>query len=356
MRPCAAQSVAQNARPLIRARLAKSSRPAILHQSVALASTSLTPCPSYHFGGAASAIGSIRHRHSHASVSTQVHHGAPVDLAFDVVQPATPRTDGQSLVICHGLLGSKQNWRSLAKMFASKLGMPVYTLDLRNHGQSPHAEPHTYSAMAQDIAHFLSQQGLSSGVNLLGHSMGGKAVMALALNAEINKPLRSLISVDMTPAIGKMSPEFLAYTEAMIEIEKAKVKTKHEADKILEKTEPILATRQFLLTNIRTTHGSDQHLVFRNPLQLLSEAIPHIGDFPYKPPPPVSPSSPEWTGPTLFLKGEHSRYINKHNIPTAKAFFPNMSLQVLDAGHWVHAERPKETVDLVKEFVESVGE
>jgi pimeloyl-ACP methyl ester carboxylesterase len=108
----------------------------------------------------------------------------------------------------------------------------------------------------------------------------------------------------------------------------------------------MLPTRQFLLTNTRTTPSG--HLTFRIPLQVLHTAIPHIGDFPY------APSSVSWDGPTMFMKGEHSRYLNKHNIPVAKAFFPNMRLEVLDTGHWVHAEKPAQTVDLIDDFVKSV--
>ncbi|OCF58129.1 mitochondrial protein [Kwoniella mangroviensis CBS 10435] len=293
----------------------------------------------------------VKQKHT---TSSPPKHVIPIDMAFDVVQPNEVTAKGQSLVICHGLFGSKQNWRSLAKTFASKLGMPVYTLDLRNHGASPHAEPHTYSAMSEDISHFLQKHGLNEGVNLMGHSMGGKAVMAFALNEKLNKPLRSLISVDMSPAVGKISTEFAAYTESMMEIERAQVKTKHDADKILAKIEPSLPTRQFLLTNTRQTHGHDPHLVFRIPLQLLSKAITDIGQFPYTPPPPVSEHSPIWEGPTLFLKGSHSKYINIKNIPVAQAFFPKMKLKELETGHWVHAEKPHETVQLVKDFVESV--
>jgi pimeloyl-ACP methyl ester carboxylesterase len=100
---------------------------------------------------------------------------------------------------------------------------------------------------------------------------------------------------------------------------------------------------------------------------LLHKAIPHIGDFPYRSQPesdstPASTPSPTpadsgytvWEGPTLFLKGEHSRYLNKYNIPVAKRFFPNMRLETLDTGHWVHAERPAETVGLIDEFVKGV--
>ncbi|CAD6564921.1 MAG: hypothetical protein TREMPRED_000399 [Tremellales sp. Tagirdzhanova-0007] len=188
--------------------------------------------------------------------------------------------------------------------------MPVYTLDLRNHGSSPHAEPHTYEAMAGDLACFFRSQKLSSGINLLGHSMGGKVVMAFALDEDMRSPLRSLISVDMSPAVGKISREFLEYTQAMLKIEQARVKTKAEADKILQEVEPNLSTRQFLLTNTKTSLGTDSHLTFRIPLSLLSASIPSIGNFPYTAPPPITPKSPQWCGPTLFIKGERSRYLN----------------------------------------------
>lgn len=174
--------------------------------------------------------------------------------------------------------------------------------------------------------------------------------MAYALNKDLNAPLRSLISVDMTPAIGKVSPEFQAYIDCMREVETAKCKTRAEADQILSKVEPELSIRQFLLTNTKTADDGG-HLVFRLPLTLLSEEIPSIGTFPYTPPPPVSETSPIWDGPVMFLKGGQSKYINRRNIPVCEAFFPNMRLETLDAGHWVHAAQPAETVRLIKEFV-----
>lgn len=122
----------------------------------------------------------------------------------------------------------------------------------------------------------------------------------------------------------------------------------------------VLATRQFLLTNT-LNDPSTSTLRFRIPIDLLSNAIQHIGDFPHPLPsasPSASPSEeggPAWAGPTLFLKGEHSKYLNKYNIPTAKEYFPEMRLEVLDAGHWVHAEQPAETVRLVSEFIENKG-
>jgi pimeloyl-ACP methyl ester carboxylesterase len=79
--------------------------------------------------------------------------------------------------------------------------------------------------------------------------------------------------------------------------------------------------------------------------------IPEIGGFPYTPPPPVSETSPQWEGPTLFLKGKKSPYINRKNIPICEAYFPNMQLVTLDAGHWVHADQPGETTDAVAKFI-----
>lgn len=161
----------------------------------------------------------------------------------------------------------------------------------------------------------------------------------------------------------------------MRKVDQARVKSKAEADKILQEVEPVchpfsstqiptacyqfevfadsqvLSTRQFLLTNTRTLPSGD--LSFRIPLDLLDRSIPHIGDFPY--PQPDQPGSPSWPGPTLFLKGEHSKYLNRRNIPIAEAYFPAMRLEVLPTGHWVHAEEPGQTLKLVKKFVEGVG-
>lgn len=114
-----------------------------------------------------------------------------------------------ALVVCHGLFGSKQNWRSLAKSMAKGFGVPIYTLDMRNHGSSPHSDSMTYLDMATDVKSFLQQKNLTN-VTLVGHSMGGKVVMALALDPSLpENTVSHLISVDMSPAEGAISPEFM---------------------------------------------------------------------------------------------------------------------------------------------------
>jgi pimeloyl-ACP methyl ester carboxylesterase len=141
----------------------------------------------------------------------------------------------------------------------------------------------------------------------------------------------------------------------MKDISAAKVHSRHEADGILAPYEPLLSTRQFLLTNAvtHTKHGR-KVLDFRIPLDILAKAIPNLGQFPYTPPPPVTPTSPQWLGPVLFIRGARADYIREDNIPVCRAFFPNVKLVSIDAGHWVHAEKPKETGDAIIHFVKSV--
>lgn len=174
--------------------------------------------------------------------------------------------------------------------------------------------------------------------------------MALALNHDLNHRLASLIPVDMSPAIEPIEDQYNGYAKGMQEIAAAHVHTRKEADAILQKYEPVASTRQFLLTNARSTpHG----ITFRIPLESLAHAIPKLGDFPYTPPPPVTPTSPVWNGPTLFIRGTHADYLRDAVLPTCKAFFPNCEVVDIDAGHWVHAEKQKETGDAIVGFLES---
>ncbi|TBU50464.1 alpha/beta-hydrolase [Dichomitus squalens] len=273
---------------------------------------------------------------------------SPVELHYDKVVPPDGNETDRPLVILHGLFGTKRNFASLSKAFVKDLGRPVYALDLRNHGTSPHAEPHTNSAMAADVLHFFQTHRLTN-ISLLGHSMGGKVAMTVALDPDLPRELLAhLIVADIAPARAALSPEFQGYIEAMKKIEANGVKTRQEADRVLKPYEQDPMIRAFLLTNLE--HQSAHHqrpLKFRVPVGLLGDSIPDLGDFPW------SPGERTFDGPTLFIKGKKSKYINRHNIDTVKAFFPNMVLEELDAGHMVHAERPNEFKALVTNFIQS---
>ncbi|KDQ15961.1 hypothetical protein BOTBODRAFT_31413 [Botryobasidium botryosum FD-172 SS1] len=254
----------------------------------------------------------------------------------------------EAMVICHGLFGSGRNWRALAKSFARSLQMPVYTLDLRNHGSSPHSEVMDYASMANDVLEFCRVHDLSN-VTLLGHSMGGKVAMTAALQPGLADNLISrLIVADMTPAKGSISDSFKVYLQGMQEVEKSKVKDRKAADKILQSYESDIGIRQFLLTNLLPTTADEPHHKFRLPLNIIAQSLPAIGDFPYE------PGEYQWPGRALFIKGEKSKYINRHNLPVAEQYFPNMKAETIyDAGHWVHSEQPLEFTKVVGDFIRS---
>ncbi|KII89681.1 hypothetical protein PLICRDRAFT_137904 [Plicaturopsis crispa FD-325 SS-3] len=269
----------------------------------------------------------------------------PVDLAYDEVIPENGNKHDHPLVIIHGFFGSKRNWGSLSKAFMKDLNRPVYALDLRNSGSSPHAKPMTYTAMSADVLHFCRTHSLRN-ISLLGHSMGGKVAMAFALNPDLPAELlANLIVADISPAKGDISAEFRGYLEGMKKIEASHVRSRKEAQEILSHYEKDPGVRAFLLTNLDTTHYEHAAMKFKVPLDILDEAIPEIGSFPYE------VGQRTWDGKTLFIKGSKSKYINRHNLPQAKAFFPNMALETLEASHWVHAEKPNEFKQLVTEFI-----
>ncbi|KAG5715350.1 Abhydrolase domain-containing protein C22H12.03, partial [Termitomyces sp. T112] len=227
-----------------------------------------------------------------------------IDLDYATQIPPNGNAKEGALVILHGLFGSKRNFTSLAKQLMKDLNIPIYSLDLRNQGTSPHSEPMTYSAMADDVLHFIKAHSLSN-VTLLGHSMGGKAAMSVALHpflsdARNTQVLSKLIVVDVAPTRAELSPEFKGYVAAMQKIERLKLRTRKEALEVLEEYEPDMTVRQFLLTNLNPLTQSEPFATFRVPLNTLGAAIPEIGSFPY------APGERQWTGPSLFIKGSQS--------------------------------------------------
>ncbi|KAJ8520757.1 hypothetical protein ONZ45_g2460 [Pleurotus djamor] len=231
--------------------------------------------------------------------------------------------------------GSKRNWKSLAKAFSRELHRPVYTLDLRNHGSSPHVHGMTYSHMAADVLHFCQKHNLQD-ISLIGHSMGGKVSMTVALDPLLPPALLSnLIVVDIAPSIGSLSSEFMGYLKGMQAIEHQGIKSRKDADLFLHKWEKDPSVRAFLLTNFVSPTSQSPHAKFQVPLNILASAIPELGLFPYQ------PGERIWPGRTMFIKGEKSKLRNDPLWTSSfhpDHYFPNMILEKLDTGHWVHAE------------------
>ncbi|KAF1942106.1 alpha/beta-hydrolase [Clathrospora elynae] len=276
-------------------------------------------------------------RSFHASASLRV-----VDLAYRL-HDDQGKAKGDPIVMIHGLFGSKRNNQSVGNALARLLARPVYALDTRNHGESPHSHPHTYTALAEDVEAFLAKHGLRN-ATLIGHSMGAKTVMAMALrNPDC---CANIIPVDNAPVDAALSSDFPKFAQGMQQVEKAQPKTQRQADGVLEPYAKDLPVRQFLLTNLaRPEPGAA--LKFRIPIGTLSKSLGHMADFPFR-----NPDEVQFTKRALFIRGTKSHYVSDEVLPIIGRFFPRFELVDIDAGHWVISEKPDEFIQAVVKFLQ----
>ena len=247
---------------------------------------------------------------------------------------------GPPLVILHGLFGTLDNWQTLARRWATEAGLRVISVDLRNHGRSFHSPDHSYELMVQDVLTLFDHLQLGADATLLGHSMGGKVAMRLALDHPDR--LARLVVVDIAPRFSDMrhQDDVLA---GLLAVDLATVRNRQEADAALAQYIGNVGTRQFLLKNLY--RRDDNSFAWRINLAVLATELPAIGE--------ATEGGSTFAKPTLFIRGGKSDYISAedklHGIPE---LFPNSEVAtVLDAGHWVHAEKPEEVFELVRDFV-----
>uniref|UniRef100_A0A8D0FKQ4 sn-1-specific diacylglycerol lipase ABHD11 n=1 Tax=Strix occidentalis caurina TaxID=311401 RepID=A0A8D0FKQ4_STROC len=256
------------------------------------------------------------------------------------------RGDRPPLVLLHGLFGSHGNFQTVAKALAGSawgrgdtepLPRQVLTLDARNHGSSPHSPLMTYEAMSLDVQHLLTRLGITKCI-LLGHSMGGKTAMTLALQ----RPdlVERLISVDISPVSTAPVSEFSAYISAMKSVKipdgLSRSAARQLADDQLRPVVQLPQLRQFLLTNLVEVEG---HYLWRVNLEAISHHLADIMDFPvfHKP----------YPGPALFLGGSNSK-----DYPDIQRLFPKADVQYIEgAGHIVHQDKFEEFITAVLNFL-----
>lgn len=242
----------------------------------------------------------------------------------------------------HGLFGSKKNNRSMSKVLTRDLGRSVYAVDLRNHGDSPHNPHHDYFAMSDDIARFIDEHELQDST-LVGHSMGAKTAMAVALRYP--QKVSNIISVDNAPVDAALLSNFGKYIQGMKKIDQSGVTSLTAADKILQEYEDNITVRQFLLGNLHRPKD-EKTQKFKVPLQILGKSLDFLGDFPYK-----NPDDMRFGKPALFVRGTQSKYVPDEALPIIGQFFPLFKLVDIDAGHWVISEKPEEFRQAVVEFL-----
>jgi esterase len=255
-----------------------------------------------------------------------------VELAYHQYGEAGP-----PVVILHGLLGSARNWTSVAKELGG--AHRVFALDLRNHGRSPWAEAMSFDDMAGDVAAFIEGRGLGP-VALIGHSLGGKVAMRLALTRP-ELTLR-LVVVDVAPVA--YADTFGALIEAMRQVDLAAVQRRADADRQLQAAVPDAVLRNFLLQNLVKTEAG---FVWRVNLEALAANMDELLGF------PAPAQGAAYLGPTLFIAGGRSPYIRPEHRPLIERLFPNAAQVVIaGAGHWPHAERPAEFLTHVRGFLD----
>lgn len=251
--------------------------------------------------------------------------------------------EGQPLIILHGLFGQSDNWNTLAKQI-SQNGFEVYTVDQRNHGLSPHSDVWNYKAMSEDILELIRDNDLKN-VILLGHSMGGKTAMQFAVDHP--EFLDKLIVVDIAPKFYAIHHQ--SVLDALHAVDFNVVKTRKEVEAVLSQFISDFGTKQFLLKNIFWT--DEEEMAWRFNLNVITKQIENVGrevqDVSEAPSTDIVCDVE-----ALFIRGEHSNYILDEDLELIHEIFPRSMLETIPgAGHWVHAEKPKEFFDAVMNFI-----
>ena len=234
--------------------------------------------------------------------------------------------EGRPLIVVHGLFGSGRNWGAISKRLSDE--RRVIAVDMRNHGDSPWSDDHSYPAQAGDLVEVIGSDGPA---DVLGHSMGGKAAMVLALTRP--EVVRRLILVDIAP---------VAYEHTQMPL----IRAMQDADlsEIDRRSDVSLGVspevQAFLLQSL------DVHRkCWLLNLDALAAEMDRITGWPG--------TEGRFDGPVLALRGARSDYVRDEDLPGMERLFPNLTVQSVDAGHWLHAEKPREVEAAVREFLRS---
>ncbi|MGH7044506.1 MAG: alpha/beta fold hydrolase [Acetobacteraceae bacterium] len=249
---------------------------------------------------------------------------------------------GSSVVLLHGLFGSARNFGLVQRRLA--VAHRVIALDLRNHGASPHAASMDYAEIATDVIETLAARDALPAV-LIGHSMGGKAAMRVALDRP--DAVTALLVADIAPV--PYPPHFQAIAEAMAAVPRRPGLTRAAADAALAETEPDPALRGFLLQNFVPGAGADEVPHWRIGLAEIIAALPMIGGW-------KAPDGARYPGPVLVVSGAQSDYVRPEHRAVFRALFPAARFVSLrHAGHWLHADNPAGFVAVAEAFLQAFG-
>ncbi|USD24083.1 alpha/beta fold hydrolase [Flagellimonas marinaquae] len=245
---------------------------------------------------------------------------------------------GQPLVILHGFLGMSDNWKTLGSKYAEN-GFEVHLIDQRNHGKSFHSEEFNYDVLSNDVITYMEHHNVESAL-VMGHSMGGKTAMQMATSHP--KKVTKLIVADIAPKYYPPHHDFIF--NGLSHLDFNTISDRREADDELAKHIKDRGIRQFLLKNLYWVEK--ERLGFRFNFDVLKNRMEEIGEN-------IFPSA-VYNGPTLFLRGDRSEYIQPNDYDEIKRHFPIAIIETIDkAGHWLHAENPKQFFEKSDAFLNS---
>lgn len=246
------------------------------------------------------------------------------------------RGEAPPLVFLHGLFGSSANWRGIVKRFES--AHYILAPDLRNHGRSPHHDEVSYAAQARDVLAVLDQAGIPQAL-IIGHSMGGKVAMQLALRHADR--VAGLVCVDIAPVdydLNRFGPVY----EAMRGVDPGTLESRQQADARLARYLPAKPLRSYLLQNLVKDETGWR---WRLNLSALEAGMAELSAFPAQ-------MGAAFPGEALFVYGGLSPYVKPEHLPAIRRLFPYARLrQIVGAGHWVYADKPAEFADVLDGFV-----
>lgn len=241
---------------------------------------------------------------------------------------------GQPIILLHGMFGSASNLGAAARALSKRF--TVYSVDLRNHGKSPHAWRMDYPSMAEDVLGLMADEGLSS-AHLLGHSMGGKTAMQLALT----RPQRvdKLIVADIAPVT--YQHEHSNVLRGLTALAATKIHSRQQADNILAEHVAEAGVRGFLLKNLNRGPAGDYGLLLNlDAIKANYDALV------------TGNAGTPFGGATLFVKGGQSDYLRAEHKDAVLRLFPKAQLRIIEnAGHWLHAEQPQQFNKIILEFL-----
>jgi len=242
---------------------------------------------------------------------------------------------GRVVILLHGLFGSSDNWHTVTQRLEQTFH--VFALDQRNHGRSPHSEEMDYPVMAADVDRFFAARGLERAL-VLGHSMGGKTAMQLALH--FPRRVEKLVVADMAPRA--YAPAHDQIFAALLALDLPKFQTRPQIEDALAPAIPNPVLRRFLLKNLG--RGPTGGFFWKMNLRDIAANYWRLRE-------PVAGAAP-FTKPVLFIRGGESKYLQPEDEPLIHEWFPAAEIQTIaEAGHWVHADQPEEFLRLVLGFL-----